>query len=77
MAASEIPLADLTPGTPARIVRLAEHPATARLLAMGLRPGMEVRLIRTAAFGASLYLQTAFQQFGIRKDEAKCIWVRI
>ncbi|MCO6485534.1 MAG: ferrous iron transport protein A, partial [Saprospiraceae bacterium] len=48
MAASEIPLADLAPGTPARIVRLAEHPATARLLAMGLRPGIEVMLVRTA-----------------------------
>ena len=44
-------------------------------MAMGLRPGLEVTLVRKAAFGQAFYVQADYQQYGIRMDEAEAIWV--
>jgi len=68
-------LAAVPPGSRVRIVQVAEHPSTGRLMAMGLRPGLEVTLVRKAAFGQAFYVQADYQQYGIRMDEAEAIWV--
>ncbi|MCF8237566.1 MAG: ferrous iron transport protein A [Saprospiraceae bacterium] len=68
-------LADVQPGRPVRITHVEEHPSTGRLLAMGLRPGQRVTLVRRTAFGASYYIHAEYQQFGIRRDEAEILWV--
>ena len=70
-----IPLAEAVPGMVYRISSMEEHPITTRLLSMGIRPGANVIVVRTAAFGQTLYLKTERQQFGIRRDEAQRIWV--
>lgn len=71
----KLTLAAVPPGSRVRIVEVSEHPSTGRLLAMGLRPGLEVTLVRKAAFGQALYIQADYQQYGIRMDEAEAIWV--
>lgn len=68
-------LSDITPGQSVRISGLEERPVTSRLLAMGLRPGVSLTVVRQASGGQTIYLETAQQQFGIRKDEAMQIWV--
>lgn len=68
-------LADVQPGKRVRITHVEEHPSTGRLLAMGLRPGQQVIVVRRTAFGAAFYIHAEFQQFGIRRDEAKALWV--
>jgi Fe2+ transport system protein FeoA len=54
---------------------LDQHPATGRLLAMGLRPGVMVTVLRTTPSGQTLYLETPLQQYGLRRDEAMILWV--
>lgn len=62
-------------GQSVRIARVETHPASGRLLAMGLRPGVTVTVLRATVSGDTLYLQTPLQQFGLRRDEASLLWV--
>lgn len=68
-------LAETPVGREVRIDRLEEDPSVSRLLAMGIRPGVVVTLVRRAAFGEVLYIRSAVQQFGLRREEAQRIWV--
>lgn len=63
------------PGRQVRILRLEDHPSTSRLLAMGLRPGLCVTLVRSTVKNAACYILGEFQQYGIRQDEAEVLWV--
>ena len=75
MTTTPLTLAGVQPGRRVRILRLDDHPSTGRLLAMGLRPGQIVTLIRRTVFQASYYIRGEFQQYGIRRDEADLLWV--
>lgn len=75
MTNKPLTLADVLPGSRIRIIRVDDHPSTGRLLAMGLRPGQCVTLVRRTVFGATYYVLGEFQQYGIRKDEAAIVWV--
>lgn len=68
-------LSDVETGRPVRIHSLEAHPASGRLLAMGLRPGITVTILRVTRSGDTLYLLTPLQQYGLRRDEASLLWV--
>lgn len=74
---THIRLSDVPAGTRVRIAGTDTHPAVSRLLTMGLRPGAELRVIRLAAFGHTMYLESTLQQYGIRRDEAAHLYVEI
>lgn len=68
-------LSDVEPGQEVRILTIEIHPSATRLLAMGIRPGLRLRIARDVAFGHTLYLESGSQQYGIRRTEAAKIWV--
>lgn len=72
---SQFRLSDAPIAQSLRIVATEHQPGVSRLLSMGLRPGVVLKIIRKAAFGTTLYLETEMQQYGIRSDEAALIWV--
>jgi Fe2+ transport system protein FeoA len=75
MTAVPIRLSDVPHGVPVLIHSLEHHPAAVRLLAMGLRPGVRVTVLRSTHSGQTLYLETPRQQYGLRRDEAMILWV--
>jgi Fe2+ transport system protein FeoA len=72
-----IRLTDAPPGARVRIIGVGNHPSVSRLLAMGLRPGIELLIVRRAAFGHTLYLESTLQQYGIRRDEAAHLFIEV
>lgn len=75
MTNKPLTLADVLPGSKIRIIRVEDHASAGRLLAMGLRPGQCVTLVRRTVFDATYYILGEFQQYGIRRDEAAIVWV--
>ncbi len=75
MTNKPLTLAQVAPGSRVRIIRVDDHASAGRLLAMGLRPGQCVTLVRRTVFGAAYYISGEYQQYGIRRDEAAILWV--
>lgn len=70
------PLNQLAPGEEARVARLDGPLARVRrMMALGLNPGVEVRLIRRAPLGDPLELAVAGCLLAIRAEEAGSILV--
>ncbi len=63
-------LAKLQKGERGVIKQMEGNLLSVRLLEMGLLPGREVQLVRTAPFGSPLYLKIAGHYLSIRKEEA-------
>lgn len=52
-----------------------EGPITARLLALGLLPGAEVRLVGVAPFGDPVIIEAGRQRFSLRRSEARALTI--
>ena len=66
----------LQPGEGGRIVDItAERAVTQRLMAMGLLPGRNVKVIRLAPLGDPITVQLDGTQVSLRKSEARTIAV--
>ncbi len=65
--------AELQPGCRVRLSHFGQTPTSyrRRLLAIGLRPGLEVTFVRAAPLGCPLYLKAADQIIALRKTEAQ------
>lgn len=71
-----IRLDELQRGGRGRIHALDEdHQAAERLGALGFLPGREVRLVRVAPLGDPLGVELGGRSFGIRRSEARCLWL--
>lgn len=69
-------LADLAPGSTARIVSIQGSDITSsRLLEMGLTPGQVVRFLRTALLGDPLEVEVRGYRLSLRRTEASRILV--
>lgn len=69
-------LAKLAVGQQARVVQLdATHAVDQRLMALGLLPGMLVKLVRVAPLGDPLAIEFQNQCISLRKNEAAAIRV--
>lgn len=66
----------LKKGETARIIRLADHPAAAKLAEMGCLPGAAIEKVFTAPFGDPAAYQIAGSfVLGLRRDEAALVQV--
>lgn len=70
---SERNLLDLRPGQSGIIVILKENVYTSKLLALGMLPKSNIKMIRKAPFGKVFYVKLDNHQIAIREEEAKTI----
>lgn len=76
-APGEVPLCDLPRGTAARVVGVDAGPdARRRLLAVGVRPGAEVRLLGRAWGGDPLEVLCGGVHLMLRVETARTVRVR-
>lgn len=68
-------VADLVPGDVARVCgfHAGHREYRSRLLAMGLTPRTEFKVIRVAPFGDPIQLQVRHFQLSLRKEEAQLL----
>ncbi|MDR1496894.1 MAG: ferrous iron transport protein A [Puniceicoccales bacterium] len=65
-------------GRAGRVVRLrADNPVDQRLLALGLLPGMVVRLLRVAPLGDPIEIEFQNQCVSLRKGDADSVEVHV
>ena len=70
-------LDQLPKATDAHIEGFCNEALATKMIAMGIRPGMSIRILRTAGrHGRTLYVKVARQQFAIRRTEAACILLK-
>lgn len=75
-AAGERPLDTLSPGEGGRIARIEAEPAiTRRLMELGLVPGTEIVMVRTAPLGDPLEVDVRGLRLSLRRSEAGRIHV--
>ncbi|MDR2863925.1 MAG: ferrous iron transport protein A [Puniceicoccales bacterium] len=68
----------LSIGQTGRVVQLhTRRPVDQRLLALGLMPGMLVRLVRTAPLGDPIEVEFQNQNVSLRKAEAESVEVEL
>lgn len=71
-------LTDLPFGMSARVVRVSGDSAiTRRLLEMGVIPGIELTVVRTAPFGDPLEIRVRGYSLAMRRNEAASIEVAV
>lgn len=69
-------LANLTAGTPAKVVKVAGKTIVSRrLMEMGVVPGVAVTVIKTAPFGDPIQIRVRGYSLAMRKSEAEIIEV--
>jgi len=69
-------LANLTVGTPAKVVKVAGKTIVSRrLMEMGVVPGVAVTVIKTAPFGDPIQIRIRGYSLAMRKSEAEIIEV--
>ncbi|MBA2736527.1 MAG: ferrous iron transport protein A [Pyrinomonadaceae bacterium] len=69
-------LANLTVGTPAKVVKVAGKTVVSRrLMEMGVVPGVAVTVIKTAPFGDPIQIRVRGYSLAMRKSEAEIIEV--
>ncbi len=72
------PLSSLTVGQQGQVVQLnATRPIDQRLLALGLMPGMRVKLVRIAPLGDPIAIEFQNQCVSLRKAEAEAVQVEV
>jgi Fe2+ transport system protein FeoA len=73
---AERPLDHLKPGESGRIARIDAEPAiTRRLMELGLVPGTEIEMVRTAPLGDPLEVSVRGLHLSLRRSEAGHIHV--
>lgn len=73
---AEVPLSQLAPGLPARVVRIeAPPPVRQRLLEMGLVRGAAVQFVRAAPLGDPLEVRIRGYSLSLRRQEAEAVIV--
>ncbi len=71
-------LTDLPLGQKARVVRVSGDSAiTRRLLEMGVIPGIELSMVKTAPFGDPIEIRVRGYSLAMRKAEASSIEVAV
>ncbi|MDR2982946.1 MAG: ferrous iron transport protein A [Puniceicoccales bacterium] len=71
-----IPLSSLVVGQEGQVVQLnAVRPVDQRLMALGLMPGMTVKLVRVAPLGDPIAIEFHNQCVSLRKAEAEAVKV--
>ena len=74
MSGGECSLAALRAGERARVEAGAmDHAASQRLLAMGLLPGTEVRVVQIAPLGDPVEIEFAGMRLSLRKADASAV----
>jgi ferrous iron transport protein A len=79
MNSPQVLLSDLRPGDRARVLpALTDHPANARLLAMGLLPGTEIRVVQIAPLGDPVEIEFRGMRLSLRRADAAAVpWEKL
>jgi Fe2+ transport system protein FeoA len=71
MNSPHVLLSDLRPGDRARVLpALTDHPATPKLLAMGLLPGTEICVVQIAPLGDPVEIEFRGMRLSLRRADA-------
>lgn len=74
MNGPQVLLSDLRPGDRARVLpAILDHPATPKLLAMGLLPGTEVAVIQVAPLGDPVEIEFCGMRLSLRRADAAAV----
>lgn len=74
---AEIPLSQLAPGRPARVLRIEGRPAARqRLQEMGLIRGAAVQFVRAAPLGDPIEIRLRGYSLSLRRQEADAVIVQ-
>lgn len=74
MNGPQLLLSDLRPGDRARLLPvILDHPATPKLLAMGLLPGTEVAVIQVAPLGDPVEIEFRGMRLSLRRADAAAV----
>lgn len=76
MQESTCSLSSLSTGESATIYEFSNPQIGCKLIAMGVAPQCEIRVIRRSMMGNTIYVQSGGCQFAIRKKEAASILVK-
>ncbi|MBC7901174.1 MAG: ferrous iron transport protein A [Saprospiraceae bacterium] len=69
-------LANLPPGTEAKVVSVVGNNAiTRRLMEMGVVPGVAIKVIKTAPFGDPMEIRVRGYSLAVRRSEADSVTV--
>ncbi len=72
------PLSQLLPGQYGKLVSLSpERTVDQRLMALGLLPGMVLKLVRRAPLGDPIAVEFGGQTVSLRMAEAESLWVDV
>jgi ferrous iron transport protein A len=78
LVANTLRLTDLPPGQPARVISVSGDSAiTRRLMEMGVIPGIELHIVKTAPFGDPIEVRVRGYSLAMRKSEASSITVAV
>ena len=67
-----MPLSGIAEGVRVRVESLPAHPVLhQRLVAMGVRPGVEIEVLRRGKPGGILHLSCGFMEFMLRHEHAE------
>ena len=69
-------VAALKRGESGTIADFTDPQLAGKMLAMGIRPGSEVKLVRRGSLGRCCYIKVQRYQFALRACEADCICLR-
>ena len=73
-----VSLSDVADGSRVRLETLPQHPALrSRLVAMGIRPGVELELRRRGQPGGILHLAHGVMEFMLRREHASEIQITL
>jgi ferrous iron transport protein A len=68
------PLADLHPGAAAVVASLTADPVLRqRLVALGLRPGQPVQMLRRGWWSSPLHVRVGMTELMVRRRDAACV----
>mgnify|MGYP002513046559 CR=1 FL=1 len=71
-------LRDLKPGQQGRVAAIdAAGPMKRRIMDMGVTPGVEIKVIKTAPLGDPMEVNVRGYELSLRKDEAALVQIRL
>lgn len=69
-------LANMKVGSKGHVSHFTDHCMACKLLSMGILPGTQIEVVRTAPFGGGCYIKADNLLIALRKTEACSIMIR-
>ncbi len=75
-AEQELKASELLARQRGRVCGFSDECFAQKFMCMGVRPGSQVELVRTAAWGKACYFEVDGRRLAVRREEAACLLVQ-